>query len=259
MASSPMETTESLSARATRIDDLQQRLQSFRFVDLSPAIENGIPRWTTHPPLVVNQTVNFQHDDYYCQTIFMAEHTGVHVDAPAHTVAAMSDHTVDTIAVETLFAPAAVFDLRTYGIGPGELATAAMLEELDQHADVPLTAGDIALLNFGWHERYWSTGKEWRFYSENSPGLAEDAVAWLAGRRPVAVGSDTVSVDIALRDGIRTDPISYAHDVLLLPKSIYLIECLANLGTLPPRCFFIAIPLKIKGGSGSPIRAVALV
>jgi kynurenine formamidase len=51
----------------------------------------------------------------------------------------------------------------------------------------------------------------------------------------------------------------YAHKRYFLPNGLPLIESLASLETLPPRCFFIALPLKIKGGSGSPIRPIAIV
>jgi kynurenine formamidase len=51
---------------------------------------------------------------------------------------------------------------------------------------------------------------------------------------------------------------SYAHESVLLPRGVYLIECLANLDRLPTRCFFMALPLKIAAGSGSPLRAVAV-
>ena len=54
----------------------------FQIVDLSPVIEKGIPRWPSHPHLVIDKTVTHEHDGFYCQSISMAEHTGAHVDPP---------------------------------------------------------------------------------------------------------------------------------------------------------------------------------
>lgn len=238
------------------VTTLSRLLGQATCIDLSPAIQNGMPRWVTHPPLIVHPTVSYDHDGYYCQTISMAEHTGSHIDAPAHIHPEMMDHTIDTVPPQTFLAPAKLLDLRPLGLGPGDRADAAMLERADA-AGPPLAAGDVALLNFGWWERYWHTDHRWRWYSENTPGLTEDACQWLASHSPVAVGADTVAVDIALRDG-RQDHKAYGHDVYFLPHGIYIIECLANLGQLPVRSFFMALPLKIDKGSGSPIRAIAL-
>jgi kynurenine formamidase len=239
------------------IATLRSMLGAATYVDLSPLIENGMPRWVTHPPLVVNPTVTHDHDGYYCQTISLAEHTGSHIDAPAHIHPNMMDHTIETVPVQTFLAPAKLFDLRPLGLGPGDLADAAALEEIDARSGQPLAAGDIALLNFGWWERHWFVDHRWRWYCENTPGLTEDACAWLADRLPTAVGTDTVAADIALRDGHQVQK-SYGHDVYFLPQGIYIIECLANLDKLPVRSFFMAFPLKIDKGSGSPVRAIAL-
>ncbi len=237
---------------------LASLLKSLSFIDLSPTIEPGMPRWVTHPPLVINPTINHEHDDYYCQTLFLPEHTGSHIDAPAHIHASMMDWTIDTVGINTFFAPAVLFDLRPYNLQPGEVATAEMLEDIDSKATSGLGVGDIALLNFGWWERYWVVDRKWRFYGENTPGLSEDATIWLADRKPVAVGADTVAVDTPLRDGVEVQK-AYGHFEHFLPRGIYIIECLAHLDALPRRSFFIALPLKIAKGSGSPIRAIALV
>jgi kynurenine formamidase len=235
---------------------LAESLRQGTFVDLSPTIENGMPRWVSHPPLVLNSTVTHEHDGYYCQTLFIAEHTGSHVDAPAHVRPELMDQTVDKVPVETLLAPAKRFDLRPLGLGPGDLVDAKMLERLDE-GPTPLGKGDIALLNFGWWERYWRCDDQWRWYAENAPGLAEDACAWLADRGIVAAGSDTAGFDIPICDG-EVRQRSYAHEIYLLPRGILIIECLANLNALDTWSLFVALPLKIDRGSGSPIRAVGV-
>lgn len=228
-----------------------------RVVDLAPTIENGMPLWPTHPPLVVHPTVTHERDGYFCQTIFMAEHTGAHVDVPAHIHATMMDHTVDTLAANTLVAPASVLDLKPLHLGPGDLVDAATLERVDAANSEPLSTGEIALLDYGWHARY-RVGPGWREFSANAPGLTEDAARWLAERGVRAVGADTIACDQPIRNGQVLQK-SYGHEVYWLPRGIYILENLANLSELPDRCYFIALPLKIKGGSGSPLRPIALV
>jgi kynurenine formamidase len=232
-------------------------IRSARIVDLSPVLENGMPLWPTHPPLVINGTVTHARDGYFCQTIFMAEHTGAHVDAPAHMFASMMDQTIDTFEVGRLMAPASIFDLRPLALLPGDIVDVATLERVDAEHEEPLGPGDIALLNFGWQSRY-KVGPGWRDYAENSPGLSEEAVLWIKSRSPRAVGSDTLAVDWPMRDGHYVTP-SFGHDKHWLPNGILMIEALANLDELPERCFFAALPLKIKGGSGSPLRPIAIV
>lgn len=68
------------------IEKLGKLLETeFEVVDLSPVLERGIPRWPSHPHLVIDKTVTHEHDGFYCQGLSMAEHTGAHVDAPEHS------------------------------------------------------------------------------------------------------------------------------------------------------------------------------
>jgi kynurenine formamidase len=71
-------------------------------------------------------------------------------------------------------------------------------------------------------------------------------------RGAALVGCDTLAIDAA---GSEESPAHHA----LLGNEVYIVENLNNLGALPPFCLFVALPLKIRGGSGSPVRAVALV
>jgi kynurenine formamidase len=119
------------------------------------------------------------------------------------------------------------------------------------------TGGDIAIFNFGWLKRHWRKDALWTIYAKNSPGLTEPAVKMLYERGIKALGSDLIACDQAIKDGVPEK--SWAHEEYMLPNGIPLLEELANLEALPARCFFMALPLKIKDGSGSPLRAVALV
>ena len=243
-------------AQSKVVTDLATAMSLAKVIDLSPVIENGMPRWLTHPHTVVHQTVTHEHDGYYTQTLNIAEHTGSHIDAPAHIHLSMMNSTIDTVEPRTFLAQATLFDLREFNLQPGELATLEMFQMLESRMERPLQKGDVMLANFGWHERYWVTDKNWKFYSAFCPGINEEAVEWIASREPVAVGADTAAFDTALVEGKEVQ-ISHAHQTYCLPRHIYIIECLANLGDLPSNFFFMALPLKIKSGSGSPIRAIA--
>ncbi|GAB4564948.1 MAG: cyclase family protein [Anaerolineae bacterium] len=238
------------------IAELARMLAEFDIVDLSPTLERGIPRWPTHPHLVIDPTVTHEHDGYYCQSISMAEHTGAHVDAPAHTVPQRMDDTVDTLPIDALIGPAVVYDFSDRDLGPGDLLTAEDFLKWERQHGERVGAGEIALIHFGWM-KYWRTDGGWTFYANNEPGLDESAVKLLANRRVKAVGADTIAVDKGMKDG-KSSP-DWGHRKYWLPEGILIVEMLANLDRLPPRCWFIALPLKIKNGSGSPIRPIALV
>lgn len=238
------------------LDSFLDLLKQFDVVDLSPVLENDIPRWPTHPPLVIQPTVTHAHDGYYCQTIFMGEHTGAHVDAPAHQVPAMMDSTIDTYPADYLCGRAVVYDLAKLGAKPGERITAEQILGLEQDMSTKAGENDIVLLRYDWF-KYWTLSDGWKYYAKNEPGLSKDAVKLFADRKVRAVGSDTIACDTPVIDGEELE--SYAHHMYWLPNHILIIEELKNLDRLPEECYFIAIPLKIKNGSGSPIRPYALV
>jgi arylformamidase len=229
------------------------------WVDLTPPIENGMPRWPAHPPVVVHPTVTHEHDGYFNQTVFMSEHTGAHVDAPAHSHPGM--RTMDTFPPEFLIGPAKIVHWEHRGWQPGELATAADLLDWEVESGCDLDAGDIVLVSFGWLAKHWRADAGWRWYGENMPGLAEDVADLLLSRGVRAVGSDTLTCGAAVIDGRAVAPPPHGCwlHAKLLRADVLLVECLANLERLPNECLFLAIPLPIKGGSGSPVRATAFI
>lgn len=234
-----------------------------RWIDLAPMIENDIPRWPTHPPVVIHPTVTHGHDGYYCQTIFMPEHAGAHVDSPYHIHESLGDQTIEEFPVDYLIRPCKIVHLEGRNWEPGEFATAEDIRGWEKTSGKRIEAGDVVLVNFGWLEKHWRTDRDWSYYATNSPGLSENASDLLMSRGIRAIGSDQVACGTALKDG---KPIPGApppnncwiHN-RLLPLGVLIMECLANLERLPNECYFMALPLRIKRGSGSPIRPVALV
>lgn len=233
---------------------LHEIMSASSCVDLSPVIENGMPKFPSHPSVVVDPAITHEHDGFYCQTLTMGEHSGAHVDAPAHIVSSMMDSTIDTFPAHFLCAPAIKYDLFKR-IEPGKPVTRSQILQHEEEMGDAVRQGEIAILHFG-HQQYWSTGRDAYLFAHNEPGLDEDAVKLFAQRGVKAVGCDTPSCDIVIRDGVEIS--AYGHQKHWLPNKILIIEVLQNLDKLPRRFYFMALPLKIKNGSGSPIRPIAV-
>lgn len=116
--------------------------------------------------------------------------------------------------------------------------------------------GDIVLLEFGWMQ-YWNCDSAWKHYAMASPGLSEDAVDLFTERKVKAVGADTIACDTPLMNGIES--YSYGHKKYWLLNDILTMEMIANMDKIPTRSYFMSIPLKVKDGSESPIRPLAII
>jgi kynurenine formamidase len=240
------------------VTDLADTLRNASFYDVSPVIDERLPVFPGHPPIEIRADERtHERDGYFLQRLGLGEHVGSHVDAPAHAVPGLSHRTIDRFPVERFVAPYVKYDVSALAPGPGDLVGAAELLESERRDDVASRAGDIAIVQFGWDvnlrpesddpdERAW--------WIRNAPGLAEDACELLAGRRVAGVGSDTATCDCAVVDGVITSDVG--HTRWFLPHEILLFEGLVGLGRAPATGLFIGLPLRIRGGSGSPIRAV---
>ena len=131
--------------------------------------------------------------------------------------------------------------------------TPAHLNEAVRAEGIEIRAGDVVLLRTGWSV-YFEDPK--KFISEvHGPGPALRGAQWLSERGVFAVGSDTVAFEKV------PDPAMPVHVHLLVEKGIHIVECL-NLEELAAarvyEFLFIALPLKIRGATGSPVRPVAV-
>jgi arylformamidase len=180
-------------------------------------------------------------------------HAYTHVDAPVHFLP--GDRDIAGMPVDQWMGPAAVVDLTHLGANGG--VTAADLERHGGHVE----RGDIVLLRTDWPRKCQVESE--RFWRE-APYTSRDACRWLVDRGVKAVGYD-YPPDHAIRTMI-FDPGATVtrqdcttHDVFF-PAGITVIEYLTNLDEIrAARCRFIALPLKLEGADGSPVRAIALV
>ncbi len=187
-----------------------------------------------------------------------AEHGGTHLDAPIHFTE--GGLTSEQIPLSGLIGPAAVINVSDRA-HPDYLASVSDLTSWEsEHGR--LQDGSIVLVRTGWSSR-WSdrtaylgtnlTGPD-AVPELHFPGLDPEAAQWLVdNRRIVAIGIDTPSIDYGQSPNFRSH-------VILYGENISGFENVTNLDLLPPiGSFVVALPMKIEGGSGGPLRIVGFV
>jgi kynurenine formamidase len=234
-----------------------------RIVDLTHAFDAATIYWPTEEGFVFERgSAGTTDGGYYYEAhrFRTAEHGGTHVDAPIHFFA--ERWTIDQIPLDRLIGAAVVVDVeaacardRDHAVGVPDLEAFEAL-----HGRIP--PGAMVLLRTGfaryWPDRLAYLGTDARgpqaVAQLHFPGLSPAAARWLIEERAVAaVGLDTASIDPGVSSSFET------HQVLF-EANVPAFENLANLDQLPPTgSLLIALPMKIRGGSGAPLRAVAIV
>ncbi len=231
-------------------------------VDLTHPFSASTVYWPTAEGfrLKVEAAGRTDRGHYYAANSFCAaEHGGTHLDAPVHF--AEKGTTVDRIPLERLIAPGVVVDVSaSVAKDPDYRATADDLRGWEERHG-PIAPGTIVLLRTGWGarypdaERYLGTAQRGPEATAklHFPGLHPDAARLLVERRVAAVGIDTASIDHGPSGG-------FESHVVLSAAEVPAFENVANLDRLPAGGFrVIALPMKIEGGSGGPLRIVALL
>ncbi len=197
---------------------------------------------------------------YAANSFFTSEHGGTHIDAPVHF--AEGHLTVDKIPVQQLIGAAVVIDVVEQSERDADYqVTTDDIERFEQqHGAIPMDA--IVLLRTGFSrrwpgaERYLGTTLRGEEGARNLhfPGLHPDAARWIvANRRIRAIGIDTASIDYGQSTLFESHRALYERDIPAF-------ENLTALDRLPATgAYVIALPMKIGGGSGAPLRAVAIL
>ena len=234
-----------------------------RKIDLTHTFDESTIYWPTEKGFVLQRGpagVTEQGYFYAANRFSCAEHGGTHVDAPQHFW--KGGQTVDQIPLERLIGKGALIDVsRVCGADPDYRVTVEDLKSWEEQTNESL-AGRIVLLYTGFC-RHWPDRKAYLGTAEQGreavaelhfPGLHPAAADWLVTKRQVlAVGIDTASIDLGQSS-------TYPTHVRLFRDNVPALENVANLDQLPPSGFtVIALPMKIKDGSGSPCRIVALI
>ncbi|HVL66716.1 MAG TPA: cyclase family protein [Vicinamibacterales bacterium] len=237
-------------------------LSQYAIVDLSHALGPSTVFWPTSPAKFELQRLAYGRTEagffYAAYALCTPEHGGTHLDAPIHFHE--EGQTTEQIPLERLIAPAVVIDVSARAAADRDYRAARgdVLEFEKRHGAI--AHGTIVLLRTGW-SRHWPNVKA--YLGDDTPGDAsklsfpsygEDAARLLVEERgAAALGIDTASIDYGRSADFQVHRIAAGRNV---PG----FENLTNLDRLPPRgAFVIALPMKIEGGSGGPLRAVALV
>ena len=228
---------------------ISELLEKYEIIDLSHTLEDGMPRpqvpyghipWKSHE----------RGDSFNTFMILVFEHAGTHVDAPIH-LGGVKGPTIDEVPLDSWIGDCCVLDMTHKK--EREFVTKEDIEDWER-THRRIKRGEIVLLNYGWQKR-WKvpSGVENQPFLRDNPGLSEAAALILADRGVKLVGADTPTIDS------HADPEEHAHRVLL-PRGILIMENAANLDKLPPvGSLLMAFPLKIGKGTGSPVRAVAII
>ncbi len=225
------------------------------FIDLSRDIFHRTQTHPSHPPVVMTVWGDHSEKKVAGNTTFtskamflsMSDHAGSHVDAPVHFDPRPGALSVDQMPLENFYTSAFCIDLSHI-----PLKTAATLEEVQAavaKSGQTIRKGDTILIWLATNERL--LGKPG--YLHDFPGLSLPAIHWLADQGIGMFGVEAIS------PAPEGEPNFQAH-MACAERGITHMECLANLDKLigRGRFRFIGFPLKIKGGTASPIRAVAL-
>jgi len=260
-------------------DQLLELIQKATVYDLAQPYFLGMPHHPVHPPFLYGLVK--KHGEYVApgggssasEALALGTHVGTHIDALCHfsrdgrlhdgaevahaqsNAFGLSRLSVDTI--QPIFRRGVLLDiagLERANVLPADFTvTPEHLDRAAQTQGVQLRPGDVILLRTGW-ARYWADAG--LFISQvHGPGPDEAGARWISAKGAFAAGSDTVAFEKVPSSSM---PV---HVHLLVEKGIHIIECL-NLEDLAAdrvwNFIFAAAPLKIRGGTGSPIRPLAL-
>lgn len=244
-------------AQAQTID-----LARARIIDLTHTLDQRTLFWPTSPTRFSLERLAYGPTPggwFYAANAFSApEHGGTHLDAPIHFYE--SGATTDAIDLRRLIGPAVVIDIRRQAGANPDYRLTAQDVEAHERANGRIPEGAIVLLRTGWSSR-WPDARG--YLGDDTPGDASklhfpsfgvDAARLLVeGRKAAALGADVASIDY----GQSTD---YMVHRIAAAAGVPGLENLTNLDQLPTTgAVVFALPMKIGGGSGGPVRVVALV
>ncbi|MGY4199007.1 cyclase family protein [Bradyrhizobium sp. USDA 4520] len=227
-----------------------------QLIDLSRELHHRAPAPHLHPPIIMG--VWNDHDEIKqagatrftskSWALSLSDHSGTHVDAPCHFNPDPRAPSIDQIPLADFYTEAICLDLSHAPLR--HEITAAEMEEALVRSGQQIRPRDTVLIEMGVNRRLWGTPG----YLHDFPGLHVDAVHWLADRKILMFGVEAIS---PAPEG----EANYKAHLACAARGITHIECMWNLDRLvgKGRFRFIGFPLRIRGGTASPIRAVAVL
>jgi kynurenine formamidase len=265
------------------IDAWIETTNAFRQIDLSHPMQKGMPIHPAHPPFHI--TLNNRHGDVLrsCghsssnELMMMSTHSSTHIDAICHVsdhgklfgcyeateqqkgIELFKVHGAETIS--PIFRRGVLLDVAkgkgVDALDPAYEITVDDLVAAEKVCDTKLSEGDVVLVRTGW-AKYWAEAQKYLgLDSAGAPGPGVAAGHWLSARKPFAVGSDTSAFEVMNHRNITLE----VHLILIAQNGVHIVENL-NLEALSEagaKVFaFAALPLRISGATGSPLRPLAL-
>lgn len=224
-------------------------------IDLSQEIFTGMPVFPGLPEVSINVHVSHEQWDGISDSetatpavnrLELGEHTGTHVDALNHMARQYREQSIDTMPLTMFYTEGICLDLSHKGLR--ELIEPADLERALSEAGLEIRQGDTVLLYTNHYRRAFGT-ENW----PNGPGISANTARWLGQRKISAFGVETMA------PGVRKVSNKEVH-YICGEMGFTHYENMVNLHQLVGRgrFRFIGLPLKIRGGTGSPVRAVAV-
>ena len=210
-------------------------------IDLTLEISKKIPSFPGTPEPQFITWADKKSDGYNLELIFFSSHTGTHLDAPYHFVD--KGLKIDKIPLTRLITDAQICRIRK---GPNQPITQADIINFETKNGSILSNSSIVF------ETGWSKNVVKKNYFTKNPGLSLSAARYLLEKKISLVGIDSPSIDMG-----KDSRFSVHH--VLLRGGVLILENLCNLDKIPRTYFkLIVLPLKLKGATGSPVRAVAV-
>ena len=226
-----------------------------QLIDLSRTIEHRTPAHPSHPPVIMTvwndhseiKTAGSTRFSSKSLTLSISDHSATHVDAPCHFNPDTNAASIDEVPLENFYTEALCLNLSHVPLK--HEITVIEMESALKETNEEILSGDTVLIHMGVNDRLF--GKT--AYLHDFPGLHVESVHWLADKGIKMFGVEAIS------PAPEGEPNFKAH-LACAEREITHMEGLMNLDKLigKGRFKFIGFPLKIKGGTGSPIRAVAV-
>lgn len=234
-----------------------------KVIDLSYSFDSDTVFWPTAEGFRLEKEFEGTTEKgyfYAANKFCTSEHGGTHIDAPIHF--AQGKNTVDQIPLDQLIGNAIIVDVSKQSATNRDYQVSSDDFLQWEKANGKIPDGAIVFLRTG-YGKYWPDRKKYMGTDERGadavpklhfPGLNPDAARWLVTNRSIkAIGLDTPSIDYG------QSSLFESHRVLF-DKNIPAFENLANLDALPIKGFtVVALPMKIKGGTGGPLRVIAIL
>ena len=210
-----------------------------KLIDLSHPLFDSMPVYPGSESPVFETVATVGHEGYAEKRITLFSHTGTHLDAPSHILS--RGLSLDRLPVDHFAGSASVLDFSSHSGRSIEIDDLIPYRYLIQNSD-------FVLIHTGW-SRHWGHAS----YHTGYPVLSGNAADWICGFGLKGLGVDAISVDPPQAPGL---PVHRR----LLERQMIIVENLNRLQDLPQSGFtFFALPLRIRDGDGSPVRAVAMI